>query len=51
MTSEITYWTTKYFNEQVQSHYKDMKVHGWTKSQAKKDIKDIMKDNNIQIKN
>ena len=50
MAIEITYWTTERFKESVNEHYIDMKQHGWTKSDAKKDILNVMKDNNIKIK-
>jgi len=44
-------WTTKEFNEAVADHYKDMKKEGFTKSDCVRDIKQLMKDNNIVIKN
>ena len=52
--SEITYWTTKRFNESVKEHQDDMKGQGmpkYTKTEAKRDIVMMMKDNNIKIKN
>jgi len=45
----ITYWTKSRFDESVAEHYNDMKQHGWTKAQAKKDIINMMLDNNLKI--
>jgi len=52
--SNITYWTTKQFNDNVIEHQNDMKSIGmpkYTKTEAKRDIIMMMKDNNIKIKN
>lgn len=48
--TNITYWTKERFNEAVKEHHADMKQHGWRKSDAKRDIINMMKDNNIKIK-
>ena len=44
-------WTTKEFNDEVKTYHDDMKQYGFTKSDCKRDIKQLMKDNNITIKN
>ena len=47
----FTYWTTERFKESITEHHIDMKSNGWKKSDAKKDIIQMMKDNDIKIKN
>jgi hypothetical protein len=49
--AEPTYWTKERKNEAIREHHQDMKPHGWTKTDAKRDITNMMKDNNIKIKN
>jgi len=45
-----TYWTKKEKQEAINEHYKDMKQHGFTKTDCKRDIENVMRDNNIKIK-
>ena len=44
-------WTKKEFDETVAELYKDMKQHGFTKTDCVRDVKNLMKENNITIKN
>lgn len=46
-----TTWTKKEFDDEVNRHYQDMKKHGFSKSDCKKDILNVMKDNKITLSN
>ncbi len=43
-------WTKKEFQFEIDRLYKDMKDYGYTKSDCKKEVLKVMKDNNIILK-
>jgi hypothetical protein len=46
----MTTWTKEEFKFEVERLYKDMKQNGFTKADCKREILNLMKDNNITIK-
>ena len=44
-------WTREEFNDEVKRHLSEMKQYGYSKADCVKDIKLLMKENDIKISN
>ena len=44
-------WTKEEYNDEVNKLYKEMKQYSYTKTDCVREVKKVMKENNITIKN
>lgn len=47
MNSKV--WTKEEFKAEVERHYKEMKLYGFSKSDCKRDIENVIKQNGIVV--
>ena len=44
-----TIWTKQEHKQEVDQMYADMKQHGFTKADCKREVASVMRDNNIKL--